>query len=126
MSRKVAPIITTKLFSAEAITASGSATSEAIDLRLHAPNGIFSIQYAVTGDGTAKFEYKLCSTENGDYIEPSTASDIASSIVKTSGPGSDGKDIVSFTPELAPFMKIVVTETGTAQAIAVSLWLNIQ
>jgi hypothetical protein len=124
--RKVAPITTFKLFSAEAILASGSATSEAIDLRLHAPNGIFSIQYAVTGDGTVKFEYNLGSTETGDFVEPSTASDIASSIVKTSGPGSDGKDIVSFTPELAPFMKIVVTETGTAEAVAVTLWLNIQ
>jgi len=126
MSRKIAPITTQKLFNSESISASGSSISDAIDLRLMAPNGIFSIQYAVSGDGTAKFEYKLCSTETGDFVEPSGASDIASSITKNSGPGSDGKDIVTFQPELAPFLKIAVTETGGANSITVSLWLNTQ
>jgi len=120
------PITTFKLFTGTSIAASGSLTSEVVDLRRIANNGLFSAYFIITGDGTAKVEYLLCATENGTYIEPSTASDIASSQTKTSGPGSDGVVLVSFEPELAPFMKIKITETGTAQAITPNLWLNVQ
>lgn len=33
------------------------------------------------------------------------------------------KDIVTFEPELAPYMKIRVTETGGAAAVVVSIWI---
>ena len=120
------PITTFQLFTGTSISANGSLTSKAVDLRRIASNGLFSVYYAITGDGTAKIEYLLCSTETGTYLEPSTASDIGSSLTKTSGPGSDGKNVIAFEPELAPFLKIKITETGTAQAITPNLWLNVQ
>lgn len=62
-------------------------------------------------DGTCKFEYGLTNNYT-TYLEPSTAVDIASGITNASGPGSNGADIVSFTPLPATSMKIKVTETG--------------
>ncbi len=117
-------ITTFKLFTGTSIAASGSLASEAVDLRRCAPNGVFSVYFIITGDGTAKIEYLLCPTENGAYIEPST--DIASSQTKTSGPDANGINLVSFNPELAPFMKIKITETGASSAITPNLWLNVQ
>ncbi len=116
---------TTRLFSAEAIVASGSSTSAAIDLRNIAQEGYFSIQLVVTGDGTAKVEYQ-CSDNNSVFIEPAGASDIVTGFTKTSGPSSDGKGFYSFAPEPCGWMKIKVSETGGANAIAVTLDIAIQ
>jgi hypothetical protein len=116
---------TTRLFSAEAIVAGGSSTSAAIDLRNIAQLGYFSIQLVVTGDGTAKVEY-LCSNNNSVFIEPSGASDIVTGFTSTSGPGGDGKGFYSFAPETCGWIKIKVTETGTLNAIAVTLDIAIQ
>ena len=116
---------TTRLFSAEAIVASGSSTSSAIDLRNIAQNGYFSIQLVVTGDGTAKVEYQ-CSNNNSVFMEPESAVDIISGFTKTSGPGGDGKGFYSFSPETCGWLKIKVSETGGAQAIAVTLDIAIQ
>ena len=119
-------ITTKKLFIGTSIAASGNLVSEAVDLRLHSPNGLFSVYFIITGTGTAKIEYLVCSEENGQYIEPSTATDIATGQTATSGPGSDGVNFVAFEPELAPFIKIRFTETGAASAITPNLWLNMQ
>ena len=126
MARNVNPITTYKLFTGTSIAASGSLTSVIVDLRNAAPNGLFSVYLIMAGSGTAKVEYLLCMTEEGTFLEPSTASDIASSQTATSGPGSDGKTLISFEPELAPFMRIRITETGASQAITPSLWLSVQ
>lgn len=116
-----------KLFDAQSIAASGNSSNpgNGIDLQRFAQNGFFSVQYLITGTGTAKIEYNL-SNDGATYIEPTSATDIGSSLTATTGPGSDGKDILSFSPELARFMKIKVTETGGAQAVVVTLWLAIQ
>jgi hypothetical protein len=116
-----------KVFNAQSIAASGTATNpgNAIDLQRVAPNGFFSIQYLITGDGTAKIEY-LLSNDGETFVEPTGSSDIGSSLTKTTGPGSDGKDILVFTPMLARWMKIKVTETGGAAAVVITLDLAIQ
>lgn len=116
-----------KLFDAQSITASANASqpAEGIDLTRYVTNGFFSVQYLITGDGTVKIEYNL-SADGSTYIEPTGASDIGSSLTKTTGPGSDGKDILSFAPELSRYMKIKVTETGGASTAVVTLWLVIQ
>lgn len=114
-----------KLFDAQSIAASGNASSIAIDLQRYAMNGFFSVQYLITGDGTLKLEYNL-SHDGATYIEPSSASDIGSSLTKTTGPGANGKDILPFSPELSQYLKIKATETGTAQAAVLTLWIAIQ
>ena len=77
------------------------------------------------GNGTAKVEYTVCSTRGGTYFTPTGGGGIAADLTRTSGNGA-GVGGLDFTPEVYPFMKIVVTETGTANAIAATIMLNIQ
>ena len=114
-----------KVFNAVTVAASGTSLWSGIDLNQVRPDGYFSLQVAVSGDGTAKFEY-LISNDNSNYLEPSSAADIAAGITKTSGPGSDGKDIYSFNPEMARYLKIKITETGGANSVTITAWLAIQ
>ena len=96
-------------FSSGTIAANGTYTSDAINLQNR--TGIFSIHYTVGGTGTCKLEY-LVSADGTTYVEPSTASDIATG--KTAGNYAD-----PFEPLLAPFIKIKATETGGANSITV-------
>ena len=114
------PITTMKLFDGESLSASASATSVAVDLRQIAQNYNFSVEYTITGSGTAKIEYLLCSTKGGTYI------DAGADIGATLGAGSDILPFGSGDPELAPFMKIKITEDGGANSVSVTLYLNIQ
>jgi hypothetical protein len=124
MPKGLAPITVYRLLTAYSVAANTNVSTQPVDLREVAKNGVFAIKYTVTGDGTVKFEYNVCEKDDGTFIEPSGASDIASSITKTSG--TSGVDVVSFEPEIAPFMKIKVTETGTSNAAVVTLDLFIQ
>lgn len=113
------------VFTAEAVTAGGTATSAAIDLSDKNPVGAFSLQVAVSGDGTAKIEYQL-SNDGTTYLEPSGAVDVASGLVKTSGPGSDGNDIFYFQPKLGKYIRFLVTETGGVSSVTVTADLIFQ
>ena len=113
-------ITTMKLFDAKALLAEGTADSVAVDLREIAQAYKFSVEYTTTGSGTTKIEYLLCSTKDGTYIDAGT--DIGATLAA-------GHDILPFAsgePELAPFMKIRITEDGASNAVAVTLYLNIQ
>lgn len=119
-------ILTRKLFDAEAILAGASATSSAVVIGNNRVNGVFGIQLEVTGDGTVTVEYAL-SINGVDYITSfGVGSEIVTGFTKTSGPDSNGKCMYSFAPMVATNIKIIVTETGGADAVAVSLWLAIQ
>jgi hypothetical protein len=127
MSLRDREITVIKLFDAQSIAASANASqpAEGIDLQRFAQNGFFSLQYLITGTGTCRIEYNL-SNDGSTYIEPTSSTDIGSSLVATSGPGGDGKDILTFSPELARYLKIKVTETGGAQAVVVTIWIAMQ
>lgn len=94
-------------------------TSQAIDLRQVAQDGIFSLQDYFTGSGVMTWTYTVSSTENGTYFTPAGAADIATS-------QTTGRYGVSFEPEMFPWMKIVGTETGTNTATLTELYLNVQ
>lgn len=111
-------IRTMTLFNAQSIAASGTASSVAIDLNNFKPAGFFSIQVTLTGSGTGKFEYEL-SNDGVTYLTPSSAVDIVTA-------HTVGNDIYSFSPELARYMKIKITETGGADPIVVTVVLAIQ
>ena len=114
-----------KIIDAVTVSASGSTTSDAITLSGLGNLGYFSIQVQVTGDGTAKVEY-LLSNDGTTFLEPTGASDIAAGFTKTSGPGSDGKDMYTFNPMLSRYIKIRVTETGGADSVTASVWIVVQ
>jgi len=113
-----------KVFDAEAVAASGTSTSAVYDLGSLSTTGYFSLQVALTGDGTATIEYEL-SNDGVNYMTPSGSSEIITGLVKTSGPGTDGQDIYSFGPILSRFIRLKVTETGTSDAIALTAYLAI-
>lgn len=103
----------TLLFS-EAIAQNGNVTVPAttvpgIDLREVAIDGIFSIYLVSVGSGVIKVEY-LESHEGSTYLEPASADDIVTGFTATSG-------IYSFEPELAPYMRLKVTEDNTGGAV---------
>ncbi len=119
--------ITTKyIFTGSEIAAGESSESDTINMQGMANDGVFSIYIYETGDGTGQWTYEL-SINGVDFVEFTDSADIISSaFVRTSGPGSDGKDIIQFTPELAPFIKIKVTETGSSDAISPVAYLAIK
>jgi len=114
-----------KTHNAVTIAAGGSSTSAAIPLDEYRPDGYFSIQVDLSGDGTAKFEY-LLSNDEVTYIDPTGATDIGSGLTKTGGVAGDGTEHYSFSPELAKSMKIIVTETGSSSSVTVTVTLAIQ
>ena len=85
----------------------------------------FGASPGLTGSGTGKFEYEL-SNDGVNYLTPSSAADIITAHDVTTGPASDGKDLYSFSPELAKYMKIKVTETSTTDGIVVTAILALQ
>jgi len=109
----------TKVINAQTISASQSFTSKGITIPSN--HGDFSLYWEVSGDGTAKFEYEA-SADGQHFILDDTSSIVADQ-TKTSGPGSDGKDMVNFAPWPAEAIKIKCTETGTSNSITVSAWL---
>lgn len=91
------------LFSEEACANQSVITSEAIDTRNALGN--FSLEVVPTGSApNVKAEYMVASSKDGDFVTPSAASAIDSSITT--------QDICGFDPALAPFMKIKITGNG--------------
>lgn len=108
-----------KVFDAVTIALSANASSSVLDLPYDIDES-FSLQIELTGDGTAKFEYAI-SNDGETYITKTAGTDpIATGFTKGSGPGTDGKDIISFTPEATKKMKIICTETGAANSVTVT------
>lgn len=110
------------LLVAETIDQNGNVTAPAttvpgINLRREADDGIFSICLVSTGTGVIKVEY-LLSHDGSTFLEPASADDIITGFTATSG-------IYSFQPEIAPYMRLKVTEDNTGEAV-VTLILTVQ
>lgn len=114
-----------RVFDADAVAASGTLLSEIIDLARYSTEGFFSLQVALTGTGTGKCEF-LVSNDGVTFIEPTGATDVFSGLTVAGGPGGDGKDIFSFSPPVARFIRLKLTETGGANGITVTAWIAIQ
>jgi hypothetical protein len=114
------PIDTFKIFDGEIIAASGSSETSAICLKDYTSNGMLSLQNTMTGTGTAKITFTQCSTLEGTYVLPEGGADI-----KTTQAGA-GSWLGSFSADLAPFIKIKITETGGVAGIVCNTWLNVQ
>ena len=114
-------LITKTIIDGETIAASGDYTSGAIDLSTKYINGEFSLQFALTGDGTATIEY-LVSNDGVTFLNPTGSTDIVSSF--TSASGTAGKDLLKIPIVedviIAKFIKIKVTETSTTDSITVT------
>ncbi|MDZ7831622.1 MAG: hypothetical protein U5L07_07705 [Desulfobacterales bacterium] len=114
------------LFDGTTIAAGGSATSDAIYVGKAA--GYFSLQVAITGDGTVKFEYLVSMTgEDGTFVEPSEGNDIETGLTNTAGTASDGNDAFPISDlMLAPYIQINATETGLSDSVTLTTRLGVQ
>lgn len=119
------------IWSSESISAGAGVTSSAYDLGSFGDNGFVSLQVEVAGTGVSiAFDY-IVSNSGIDYLKPSATSyggSIANQFTATSGTDSDGKDLITFEPELARFIKICANETAssTGATATVNAWLAIQ
>ena len=103
------------------IAAAGTFVSEAFFTKRF--NGYQSLQVQVSGNGAAKFYYKI-SNNGSDFLIPYGGTNILTGVSSTSGPGSDGKMIVEFICQFGDEVKICCEETGGVNSITVSAWLT--
>jgi len=111
---------TTLVFSASSIAGSGTITSGLINLDELRPEGYFTIKLTSAGAGsTIKAEYLVCDTRGGTYYEPSGATDIVAA-------HAVGTTIYSFTPPVAKYMKIKLTENTGNDVSSFAVVLTVQ
>jgi hypothetical protein len=119
--------ITIKPLYKSAIAASGSWTSETIDLAKLSNEYKLSIQAVITGDGTVTIDI-LASNDGVNFVD--TATDVLAGATKTGGPGSDGKyapiNLSTAMLKYARYFKVRATETGGANTVTVDLSLFVQ
>jgi len=119
----MAKITTIPIFKNRSFSAGDSGTSDPIDLRYSANNGYFSLfvkakQGTFGSAGTTAFRYTGCATVDGTYISPESGGGTIGTACTAS---TTGTSIMSFQPELMPWMKIIATQVGSGTAGADSL-----
>lgn len=120
MPKGLRPITTMRIFNGADIAGSGVVTSVAIDLTQIAQNGVFSLEWTLTGTGVLTLSYTVCSIKAGTYFTPAGAGSIVTGLQTVHG----GMSIP--LPPMYPFLKIVATETGGAAHAGLTLDLNVQ
>ena len=101
-----------------AIGKNASIDSDALDMRSVNLDGYFSLHMISTG-GTITVTVLVCSTKEGTFIAPTTPV----TVLDTKAAGSYFE---SFSPPVAPFMKLRFTETDVAAVTAMDAWLIYQ
>ncbi len=126
MPKGLRPITTYNVWQgAKTVVKNTTETSVAFDLGDIAQNGVFSVQYLISGDGTVTLAYTVCSTKSGTYYTPTGAGTIVAGLTKTSGNGA-GLGGLSFTIPVYPFIKITASETVNSANAVVTVFLNVQ
>jgi hypothetical protein len=127
MARGVDQILDTGAHNAVLVAASGTAKSGPIDLANGiSAQGFFSLQVVATGNaGVLTFSYEL-SNDGTNYVTPASATNIATGVSTTSGPGNAGVHMFSFSPMIARYIKIVALETGGAANVTITTRLVYQ
>ena len=113
-----------KLWNANAIAQNANETTQSTDLNPFNAEGFFSMQVEVTGSGNIDLIY-LISNDGTNYLTPAGTADIVSAFGATSGPGSDGIDLISFDPPICRYIKFKATEQN-ADTVAVTLHFCLQ
>ena len=109
-----------RLFASSAIAKAGTLTSGKVIIKNYAINGNFALALNIIGAGQIDVKYQLSPDDSATYVTPAAASDIASNFTVASG--TSGFDIIGFTPEVAPFLKIAITEDNVGTAV-IDGWL---
>lgn len=110
--------ITSKEIACGSISASGSFTTDPIDLNGLANAWRFGLTAIATGAGTVKAEYEV-SCDGTNFETGAGGSEILTGL-------SGDNDHAEFDPPHARWLRLKVTETGTSAAATVTLHLSIQ
>ena len=112
-------MLTTTMYTGYTIAAGVTVVCpKTVNLR-QAEYGIFTLQLVLTGSGTLTVTY-LLAHDGVHFLTPVTASEIVVDFTDTSGPESDGVDLIPFDLELAPQLKLVFEETTTTDSVTVT------
>ena len=109
-----------RLFSSADIAKAGTLTSGKVIIKNYAINGNFSLALKLVGAGQVDVKYQLSPDDNATYVTPSAGTNIATNFTVASG--TSGFDIIGFTPEVAPFLKVSITEDNVGTAV-IDGWL---
>ena len=111
MSKNLGVMEAVTVFTSETIAASGTATSDAIDILYDRnPNGDMSLEFVVTGSGTFTVVWQG-GHNNGNFTDDVT---VATGLTA----GTHFLSIIN--PTLAAGGKVKVTETGGANSITIT------
>jgi len=105
------------------IGASGRLTSQPVNMQNL--EGYMAIGAKIAGNGTARIFYEV-SQDGHAWATPEGALDVLSTITKTSGSGANGLVSAQFNPVLAPWLRLVLTETGGASPVLATVRLTVQ
>jgi len=100
------------------IASSGNLTSDVIDLTGMRLEGSFALHTIHVG-GDITVTVLVCSTPGGTFLAPTSAVQIVADFAAGTG-------YWSFTPPVAPYMKLYFVENGTAEVTSMDAWLNYQ
>lgn len=117
------PILTTPVFTAQAVAPGTPVTSKAISLVNAQSNGFFSIYLSLAGDGTLGLVYEV-TIDGANWVQPSTETAITTAFGKTSGIATNGTDILAFNPELATAIRFKATATSASITITATLCMQ--
>ena len=106
-----------KIFNSKIVVAGDTLYSSVIDLSMC--SGSIAMQLKITGDGTLKIDV-LYSNDGISFYIPETNTSVVTGLTKTSGGGSDGGVMFTFSADVAAFMKFRITETGGANSVTVT------
>ena len=118
-------ITTRHLFKSETIKAGSAGTSAIVDLRDISKEGQFSLSWTVApaGDaatcGTTTFSYLLSPVFDGTYATPTGGT--CGTMANDAGEG----DWASFSPPVAPFIKVLAS-VGTSATALVTAALHVR
>jgi len=107
-----------KTYNIDATTILAGATAYSQVFNIIDKDGYFSLQLAITGDGTLSVSYEI-SNDGITYRTPQGVSSLLTGLTKTSGGSSDGKIIYQFNPHFGKFLKIKLIETGNSNTVAI-------
>ena len=87
-----------------------------VKVQLRDRHSVHALQYLITGDGTVSFTLET-SSDSYSWVSNGIK---GSGLVKTSGPGSDGQDIIPLRIKPGDFARILVAVTNDTAVI--TLW----
>lgn len=106
------------------VPAGATVESKIVDLNDFQCTGSFSVQYIITGTGTASITFEQTSigkstTDASNFLTPSAASAIGTGLVAS-------EDCLTLATIPGVFLKLLVEETGSANPVTVTLILTTQ